>query len=44
MRQTLIDPYPRLLAERSGSDLYFSTGIPPKVTLEGSGRLPRFVA
>jgi twitching motility protein PilU len=33
-----LDPYLRLLAERGGSDLFFTTGAPPQVKIEGEMR------
>ncbi|TQV62802.1 MAG: hypothetical protein FNT29_08535 [Halothiobacillaceae bacterium] len=35
MQSNLITPYLSLLANRSGSDLYFSTGARPKMMLDG---------
>jgi len=38
MSTTLLDPYLRLLAEKEGSDLYFSTGTMPAVKIQGEIR------
>ncbi|MFZ5467025.1 MAG: PilT/PilU family type 4a pilus ATPase [Pseudomonadota bacterium] len=33
-----LDPYLRLLSERGGSDLFFTTGAPPQIKIEGEMR------
>jgi len=33
-----LDPYLKLLAERGGSDLFFTTGAPPQIKIEGEMR------